>query len=390
MDSSGQMQEKCRHLVECVDTLQLVLHIFQLMLVFCTSCSSSALHAWPLQLVADLITAQKILPEFCIVLVSSATRAFELSSSQLMFLQFASHAPAIPSSCCSRDFTAPSKWFGDATWAVECLCSQLSMRCDYWLLRAAYCFATVELGYLAAAELGCLASVEVCRCRAGLFWCSELGRFVAAVLGCCSVAELNCFVAAVLGRFAATELGCSAAAELEHCFELYRCRAGGQWYSSIADYDKVGRLKALADGAGGGSHVAGEPIDGSTVFVECHLPQLHICEQTHSVNSSDLLLQLKRIGKFIRSTFATQKNRPWAFHSSSLPFNQPDQHRNKAFYSIPTDDANVIAPNQKSFFNPHLHFGCTCKAPRWVIGVDTPMLKSAIIGVTFRVEIKRA
>ncbi|GKV47856.1 hypothetical protein SLEP1_g54714 [Rubroshorea leprosula] len=53
-DSSGQMQEKCRHLVECVDTLQLVLHIFQLMLVFCTSCSSSALHARPLQLVADL------------------------------------------------------------------------------------------------------------------------------------------------------------------------------------------------------------------------------------------------------------------------------------------------------------------------------------------------
>ncbi|GKV47174.1 hypothetical protein SLEP1_g54092 [Rubroshorea leprosula] len=91
----------------------------------------------------------------------------------------------------------------------------------------------------------------------------------------------------------------------------------GQWYSSIADYDKVGisdydkvgRLKALADGVGGGSHVAGEPIDGSTVFVECHLPQLHICEQTHSVNSSDLLLQLKRIGKFIRSTSATQKNR---------------------------------------------------------------------------------
>ncbi|GKV50396.1 hypothetical protein SLEP1_g57102 [Rubroshorea leprosula] len=104
-DSSGRMQEKCRHLVEGVDTLQLVLHIFQFMLVLCTSCSSSALHARPLQLVADLGTP-KILPEFCIVLVSSATRAFELSSSQLMFLQFASHAPAIPSSCCSRDFTA--------------------------------------------------------------------------------------------------------------------------------------------------------------------------------------------------------------------------------------------------------------------------------------------
>ncbi|GKV13666.1 hypothetical protein SLEP1_g24652 [Rubroshorea leprosula] len=48
------MQEKCRHLVEDVDTLQLVLHIFQLMLDLCTSCSSSTLHARPLQLVADL------------------------------------------------------------------------------------------------------------------------------------------------------------------------------------------------------------------------------------------------------------------------------------------------------------------------------------------------
>ncbi|GKV52592.1 hypothetical protein SLEP1_g59168 [Rubroshorea leprosula] len=48
------MQEKCRHLVEGVDTLQLVLHIFQLMLDLCTLYSSFALRAWPLQLVADL------------------------------------------------------------------------------------------------------------------------------------------------------------------------------------------------------------------------------------------------------------------------------------------------------------------------------------------------
>ncbi|GKV01317.1 hypothetical protein SLEP1_g13877 [Rubroshorea leprosula] len=28
----------------------------------------------------------------------------------------------------------------------------------------------------------------------------------------------------------------------------------------------------------------------------------------------------------------------------------------------------VIAPNPKSFFNPQLHFGMTCKAPRWNSG----------------------
>ncbi|GKV47558.1 hypothetical protein SLEP1_g54452 [Rubroshorea leprosula] len=87
-------------------------------------------------------------------------------------------------------------------------------------------------------------TVEVCHCRAGLFWCSELGRFVAAVLGCCSVAELNCFVAAVLGRFAATELGYSAAAELEHCFELYRCRAG-LLYCCRAELPRFCRAGAL-------------------------------------------------------------------------------------------------------------------------------------------------
>ncbi|GKV47728.1 hypothetical protein SLEP1_g54596 [Rubroshorea leprosula] len=46
----------------------------------------------------------------------------------------------------------------------------------------------------------------------------------------------------------------------------------------------------------------------------------------------------------------------------------------------------VTAPNQKSFFSPYLHSGLTCKAPRWILEIDTPMLKSAIIGATFRAE----
>ncbi|GKV44662.1 hypothetical protein SLEP1_g51824 [Rubroshorea leprosula] len=46
----------------------------------------------------------------------------------------------------------------------------------------------------------------------------------------------------------------------------------------------------------------------------------------------------------------------------------------------------VTAPNQKSFFSPYLHSGLTYKAPRWILGVDTPMLKSAIIGATFKAE----
>ncbi|GKU94444.1 hypothetical protein SLEP1_g7940 [Rubroshorea leprosula] len=82
------MQEKCRYLVEGVDTLQLVLHIFQLMLDLYTSCSSSALRARPLQLVTDLgseclsSTARAQVLHFVLDLgnkcLSSAARALQL------------------------------------------------------------------------------------------------------------------------------------------------------------------------------------------------------------------------------------------------------------------------------------------------------------------------
>ncbi|GKV47792.1 hypothetical protein SLEP1_g54654 [Rubroshorea leprosula] len=71
------MQEKCRHLVEGVDTLQLVLHIFPFMLDLCTSCLSSALRAWPLQLVAELGTLQLVV-ELGNSCLSSALRARSL------------------------------------------------------------------------------------------------------------------------------------------------------------------------------------------------------------------------------------------------------------------------------------------------------------------------
>ncbi|GKV11550.1 hypothetical protein SLEP1_g22798 [Rubroshorea leprosula] len=48
------------------------------------------------------------------------------------------------------------------------------------------------------------------------------------------------------------------------------------------------------------------------------------------------------------------------------------------------DIRSVTAPNQKSFFSPYLHSRLTCRAPRWILGVDTPMLKLAIIEATFK------
>ncbi|GKV18247.1 hypothetical protein SLEP1_g28654 [Rubroshorea leprosula] len=164
------MQEKCRYLVEGVDTLQLVLHIFQLMLVLCTSCSSSALHARPLQLVADLGTHAQPLHfvlNLCSSCLSLAARLEPCSSclTACAIQLLAAHVLAVRFSCsCNSQLVLQqglyssllsnfhgiitpngllviarysqlywqifqaSKWFGDATWAVECLCSQLSMR----------------------------------------------------------------------------------------------------------------------------------------------------------------------------------------------------------------------------------------------------------------------
>lgn len=40
-------------------------------------------------------------------------------------------------------------------------------------------------------------------------------------------------------------------------------------YAGIANFnDEVGKLEALADGPGGGGHVAREPIDGAAPLVE--------------------------------------------------------------------------------------------------------------------------
>ncbi|GKU93126.1 hypothetical protein SLEP1_g6752 [Rubroshorea leprosula] len=176
-------------------TLALVFELF-------SSFSTPALRARPLQLVFEpcslclssaVRAAQKILPEFCIVLVSSATRAFELSSSQLMFLQFASHAPAISSSCCSRDFT--TRW-----------CPVPSELPSLTLPSA---FSVI--GTIAALLLSCLAVVLLPSWAALLLpsWSIAL-NFAAAKLGCSAAAKLGCSTAA--------ELNCLTSAKLEHYF----------------------------------------------------------------------------------------------------------------------------------------------------------------------------
>lgn len=46
----------------------------------------------------------------------------------------------------------------------------------------------------------------------------------------------------------------------------------GNTDAGVADFDdEVGELEAVADGAGGGGHVAGEPVDGAAAGVEAHL-----------------------------------------------------------------------------------------------------------------------
>lgn len=49
---------------------------------------------------------------------------------------------------------------------------------------------------------------------------------------------------------------------------------GGEGNASVADFDdEVGEFEAVADGACGGGHVAGEPVDGSSAGVERHVSQ---------------------------------------------------------------------------------------------------------------------
>lgn len=50
----------------------------------------------------------------------------------------------------------------------------------------------------------------------------------------------------------------------------------GQGNASVADLnDEVGDLETVADGGGGSSHVAWEPVDGSASADELHLCQPH-------------------------------------------------------------------------------------------------------------------
>ncbi|GKV41781.1 hypothetical protein SLEP1_g49273 [Rubroshorea leprosula] len=215
------MQEKCRHLVESVDTLQLVLHIFQLMLGLCTSCSSSALRAWPLQLVADvgskcLSSAARALHFYVFELYNSCSssalcarprqQVFELYSSckclssatcaQVLhfMVDFGNLCLSLSarSSCSNRDFVARYCRTPSGLLGVACRCSFPSTDGEQEAIVDVHgvftvcatelrdCFAAVELGYLVTAELDCLASAELCRCQAGL-----LGCYRARLLYCC-------------------------------------------------------------------------------------------------------------------------------------------------------------------------------------------------------------
>ena len=49
---------------------------------------------------------------------------------------------------------------------------------------------------------------------------------------------------------------------------------GGERNASVANFDdEVGEFEAVSDGARGGGHVAGEPVDGATADGESHLTQ---------------------------------------------------------------------------------------------------------------------
>lgn len=49
---------------------------------------------------------------------------------------------------------------------------------------------------------------------------------------------------------------------------------GGEGNASVAEFDdEVREFEAVADGACGGGHVAGEPIDGATAGVEGHVSE---------------------------------------------------------------------------------------------------------------------
>ncbi|GKV21138.1 hypothetical protein SLEP1_g31146 [Rubroshorea leprosula] len=213
-DSSGRMQEKCRHLVQGVDTFQLVLHIFQLMLDLCTSCSSSALRAWPLQLVADLGNKR----------LSSTTHA--------RVLHFVLHLGS------------------------KCLSSAAHSRVLHLVLE--FCTSW----WTSTARVGAL-HFMLDLCSSCLSSAAQVGALRLVLDPCIScsplaVRILDCYSHIGLLQFAAHGPACRTSAFLSSDFD-----------------DEVGELEALADGAGGGSHVTGEPVDDSTIFVECHLPQLH-------------------------------------------------------------------------------------------------------------------
>ncbi|GKU95343.1 hypothetical protein SLEP1_g8714 [Rubroshorea leprosula] len=264
------MQEKCRYLVEGVDTLQLVLHIFQLMLDLCTLCSSSALRARPLQLMADLGSDKcfQLMLDLC---TSCSTSALHARPLQLV--------ADLGSECLSSSACAQVLHFvldlGSRCFQLMLdLCTSCSTSALHaWPLQLVFelgssCLssaARVGALQLLAAHGPALSTSAFCN---SCFSISHLGlvQFVAWTFAIRSLCSSKTFVA--------------ARAQIRYLDlvlqQVVSAHVRDNGISRISDFDdEDGELEALADGAGGGSHVSGEPVDDSTVFVECHLPQLH-------------------------------------------------------------------------------------------------------------------
>ncbi|GKV01483.1 hypothetical protein SLEP1_g14033 [Rubroshorea leprosula] len=169
------------------------------MLVLCTSCSSSALHAQPLQLVADLGTLQFVveLCSSCFSILNLGLLHFAARDSAIIISDFYSSQLVHEQDACSS-------------------CSSISQL----VLKQDACSSSLP------SLIGLLRKAKWCWTALLLpSWCTALS-FAAAELDCFVAAELDCFVAAELDRLVAVELGCCAAAKLVCCFGLWHCRAG--------------------------------------------------------------------------------------------------------------------------------------------------------------------
>ncbi|GKV45225.1 hypothetical protein SLEP1_g52333 [Rubroshorea leprosula] len=277
-DSSGQMQERCRHLFESVDPLRFMLHIFQLDLGSASrtrqielefimllssaarvgvlhhafelgsSCLSSAscFQAWQLLMSSsahELVLEQDAAPAPHLAARASALHNSCASSSQFVLLQTSQLAlqQGFCNSCTSRKFVAHAPAGTSQLVEIFILASCLAnhhhilliarvflnelhykfLRCMPPRARRLLYYCRAEL--LCLAELGCCAATE-------LDSLAELDCFGAVELGCCdgteldflpswTIDELDCFAAAKLGCFAAVDLGDSfVIVELGSCF----------------------------------------------------------------------------------------------------------------------------------------------------------------------------